>query len=205
MIRLSAAFVGLDFVSGIKQERNVFADATRVAISAAADGLKLELRQQVQAAGLGERLGNAVASKVYPLNGKSLHPAALVYPRGRLAERIFEAFNTGATIKAKNKSFIAIPTKNAWVGGKGRKRPTPAEFERHAGIKLSVIPSKRPGVLLLAGKRYRGKVRGGSRDSLIYFVLVPEVRMGRRLAFDAIAARWAARVPDLIDRAMPGT
>ena len=87
MIRLSAAFVGLDFVAGIKQERNVFADATRVAISAAADGLKLELRQQVQAAGLGERVANAIGSKVYPRSGKSLHPAALVYPRGRLAER----------------------------------------------------------------------------------------------------------------------
>src|SRR5687768_7476820 len=127
MIRLSAAFVGLDLVAGIRQERNVFAAPTRVAISAAADGLKFELRPQLQAAGLGERIANAVASNVYPVSGKSLHPAALVYPRGPLAERIFEAFNSGATIKAKNKSFIAIPTKNAWVGGKGGKRPTPAE------------------------------------------------------------------------------
>src|SRR5688500_1324898 len=140
MIRLSAAFVGLDFLGGVKRERNTLADATRVAVTAAADGLKLELKQQVQAAGLGERLSNAIGSKVFPRSGKTLHPAALVFPRGRGAERIFTAFNEGAVIKAKNKTFIAIPTRNAWVGGKGGQRLAPAEFAQRAGITLRAIP-----------------------------------------------------------------
>jgi len=199
-MKLSAGFVGLDFRGAVKRDLSIIDKATIAGLTAAAEGFKLDWRQQVHRAGLGIQLGNAVGSKVFPNKGGNA--AAMVYPRGQVAERIFNAFNTGAVIRAGNgKSYLAIPTRDAWVGGKGGKRLTPAQFEQHAGIDLRLAPSKRPGVFLLVGSRFRGKVRGGARDQLVYFILVPQVQLGRRLDVNALAARWHARIPELIEAA----
>jgi hypothetical protein len=130
-----------------------------------------------------------------------------VHPRGKLAAEIFDALNVGAPIRARNKRYLAVPTPAAFFGGRGGKRLSPEDFERRAGIKLHVVKSKKPGVLLLMGEArrgLRGRMRGTARDrQLVYFVLVPQVRPGPRLNFEAAARRWADRIPALIERATP--
>lgn len=45
---------------------------------------------------------------------------------------------------------------------------------------------------------------GRKRTDIILAILVPEVRLPKRFNTAAIMAQWAARLPALIDRAMPG-
>jgi len=201
-MKFSAGFVGLDFIGATRQQIDRIGSGVLGGVSAAAEGFKLDWRQQVHRAGLGIQLGNAVGSKVYP--NRKADAAAIVYPRGQVAERIFTAFNSGDVIRAGNgKRYLALPTRDAFVAGRGGKRLTPEQFERFTGVELRAIESKKPGVLLLVGRRYRGRVRGASRDSVVYFVLVSEVRLGRRLSIDALAATWLQRLPDLIETATP--
>jgi len=186
--------------------RRHLASAVRAGVGAATIGLKTQIRDQIQGVGLGVPLSNAIGSKLFPAKGKeTLHPAGSVFPRGKLAYAIFDALNQGAPIRARNSRYLAVPTRNAWIGGRGGHRPTPEEFARRTGVDLFVVEAhKRRNVLLLMGRRYRGRVKGGAKESLVYFILVPVVRPGPRLTFDLFARRWADRIPDLIDRATPG-
>jgi len=183
--------------------KKTWAASVRVAVEVATDSLKRDMREQILDAGLGERLANAVGSKLYPPKGKeTLHPAGVVHPRGKLATEIFDALNEGVPIRARSRRYLAVPTPAARFAGRGGRRLSPAEFERRAGIELRVVKSKKPGVLLLMGSRFRGKAKRGQKD-LVYFVLVPMVRPGARLNFDALARKWADRIPDFIERALP--
>jgi hypothetical protein len=201
-MRFTTGFVGPDPVTALNVDLAIAAQAVRAGVAASTEGLKNDLRSQIRAAGLGIPLGNAVGSKVYP-NGPSISAAGMVFPRGRKAEEIFTSFNDAPVIQTKSGRKLAIPTKNAFLGGRGGKRPTPAEFESRTGIKLSVAPSKRPGVSLLVGSRLAQKVRGARREMLIYFVLLPLAQNRRRLSFDSVAQAWADRTPALIESAFP--
>lgn len=205
-IRMSAGWVdGLDPRAAMKAQKEILGLATRAGVAAAAEGLKNEIRQQIEAAGLGTRLGNAVGANVYPRQGGSVGAAGYVFPRGKKAVEIFDAFNSGTTIHGKNGNWLAIPTKNAFLGGRGGQRPTPREFEQRTGIKLRVVTprnSTRGRYQLLVGDSRRGS-RGRKSASIVFFILVPAVRLGKRLSFDALATKWASRVPDLIDAALP--
>jgi hypothetical protein len=183
--------------------KKTWAGAVRVAVEVATESLKRDIRDQILDAGLGARLANAVGSKLYPDKAReTLHPAGVVAPRGKLATEIFDAFNAGVPIRARNRRYLAVPTKAARFAGSGGRRLSPDEFERRSGITLRVVKSKKSGALLLMGSRFRGKAKRGQKD-LVYYVLVPMVRPGARLNFDALARRWADRIPDFIERALP--
>jgi hypothetical protein len=217
-IRVNAGWVdGLDPRAAMKAQRDILGQATRGGVAAAAEGLKNELRQQIAAAGLGTRLGNAIGTNVYPRQGGSVGAAGYVFPRGKKAVEIFDAFNSATTIHAKNGLWLAIPTRNAFLGGRGGHRPTPGEFEKATGIKLRLVAprnSAKGRYQLLVGDSVAGRTgrrpatarriaHGRAADSVVFFILVPSVRLGKRLSFDALAEKWASRVPDLIDAALP--
>ncbi|MDH4442136.1 MAG: DUF6441 family protein [Rhizobium sp.] len=81
----------------------------------AADGLKQDLREDVVAAGIGERLSRAWRGKTFPEVGESAEAAAYVWSRAR---KIIDAFNRGVVIRSARGLFLSIPT--AAAGKRGR-------------------------------------------------------------------------------------
>lgn len=195
---VKAELIGGPFSDFTRGARDTQARAVTIAVRAATNGMKVGVRGGIIRAGLGTRLANAVGSKVYPANGASLSAAGLVFPRGPLAERILGAFAEGVSIAAKGKRFLAIPTRHAGRAGRGR-RPSPEEI-RSQGVKLRLVPARTPGHFLLMGDL---PSRTRKDRSVVFFVLVPLVRLRKRLDGAALARRWSDAVPDLIERAMP--
>jgi hypothetical protein len=115
-------------------------------------------RDQVRAAGLGERLPNAIRGVTYPKAGNALEPAGWVYAQpskdGRGAAAIVESYASGAMITPRaGKRWLAVPTDDC-----PRKRQgdamTPEEVEKKFGRRLVFIspndrgfrtPSQRKG------------------------------------------------------------
>ena len=77
---------------------------------------KLEYRQDVRRAGLGDRLANTWRTRVYPLRGESWHPTVHVWSNAPL---LAAAHADGGVIAPKAGKFLAIPTDN--VGRKGER------------------------------------------------------------------------------------
>lgn len=188
-------------------------------VRGATEGMKIEMRQAVNNAGLGTRLGNAIRSEGYPQDrrGKtSFHAAGLVFVRRPKGERsgaleIFDAFGRGVTITARGGKYLAIPTR-AVPRTRGRQM-TPAEVEQFYGRKLVVRPGGRPDQVLLFLPLIRAKSRrrpgyrsatprrvkaGREVEDVLLFVLVKQVRLDKRLDFDSIADKWAGQIPRLI-------
>lgn len=220
-VKLSGGWVGgRDVKSFFADQQSIVARAVRAGIGLAAEGLKNDLRASVRAAGLGERLGNAIGANVYPRQESgSLNAAGYVFPRSPSAAKIFQAFSDGTPITGKNGNWLAIPTPEAYLGGRGGRRPTPREFEQRTGIKLRMIKprrSRRGRYQLLVGESVHGKragrkaatkrrlAQGRDADTRVFFVLIPFARLGKRLDFESIARRWHERVPELIEAATPG-
>jgi hypothetical protein len=217
-IKIKAGMVGgfgtRDFAKFVIDDAGI---ATRAGVEAGAEGLRDELRDQIANAGLGERLGRAVGAKVYPPSGKgSLDAAGFVYPRGRKAAAIFDSWNQGATITAHGGKYLAIPTKEAGRGWRNTKAK-PQEFEQRTGIKLRFVKLKNGNAVLvgdaIAAKSGRGRraatkgrrAQGRTVQSLVFFILIRSAKIPKRLDFDAIARKWADRIPGLIDAASRGS
>lgn len=182
--------------------------AAMAALRGAADEGKSLARAQVIAAGLGTRVANAWRSAVYPSRGQSLNGAAFIFTR---APRIVRAFNEGAIIRSSKGRYLAIPTdavpKNVSysIGDQRirRQRATPQGVERALGVKLRFVPARgqRPGLLVLDDARLtsRGIGRQASRTAVargrvatvVMFILVPQVRLQKRLDVAAIETRVA--------------
>lgn len=187
------------------------------AVRIATDGLKEDLRRQIASAGLGNRLGNAVRSRVYPEGGRpSLRAAGLVYPNGKGAEQILQSFSQGSTIRGKDGLWLAIPTAEAGTHALG-KRMTPLLWERATGLRLRLVLHGKTG-LLVADRNVGGRrasfragrkakrlddLVGKNRVSAVIFILVRQVTLSKRLDPQGVAQLWADRVPDLIDQAIP--
>lgn len=109
------------------------------------DDVKEAFRAQVRAAGLGDRLANAVRGVTYPNRSgrKSLSPTGWVYAQpskeGRGAAAIIESYASGAMLVARaGKRWLAVPTDDC-----PRKRSgnalTPDEIETKFGRRLQFI------------------------------------------------------------------
>jgi hypothetical protein len=190
-------------------------DDTEKAVSEAMDevqaGLKDELRGQVVAAGMGQRLANTWRGKRYPEGRPSMNSAAYVWTR---APDIVDAFERGVPILARNKRYLAIPTKDAGVSHTTvkNKRLTPAIWETETGVRLKFVPRSGHALLVTDASYVRQPSRWrrrksfkpirtpltGGRRYLVIFVLVPMVDPRKRFDVEGAGERWADRVGGLI-------
>jgi hypothetical protein len=176
--------------------------AVTAAMRAAGTQLKSDWRGQITQAGLGRRLGNSIRNQTYPKAGESLDAAALVWSK---APVIIGAHDTGPLIRSKNGFWLAIPTEAAGKGARGG-RITPGEWERRRGLRLRFVYRKRGPSLLVAEGRLnttgqavvsRSKTGRGKVTAPI-FLLVPQVKLPKRLNLDRDAKRALDSVPGLI-------
>jgi hypothetical protein len=99
------------------------------------------------------------------------------------APEIIRAHATGPLIRSKDGFYLAIPTQAAGRG-RGGARLTPGEWERRRGLRLRFVAS-------------RAKT-GRNQVTAPIFLLVPQVKLPKRLDLDRDAARAQGSVPGLI-------
>lgn len=184
----------------------------------AGEGLKRDWQTQIQGAGLGRGLSKAIKTRLFPRNLDSSSAASWTYVEPKNAPRVIEAFEQGAVIRARGSTFLAIPlpTAGARVGRSrttGRFQSlTPSLWQQRTGITLRMVPRTRNHALLVADEARlstrgnavmnRRRVRkDGTRTgsmTIPIFVLVPQVRLRKRLDLAGPANAWAGRLPGLI-------
>jgi hypothetical protein len=216
-MKLAATIVG-SLKAGLEAEMHRIEGAVSTGVREAGEGLKGELRRQVVTAGLGQRLARTWRSRSYPNRGHDA--AALVWSK---APQIVRAFDEGAVIRSRKGFWLAIPTPAAPRRGPTGKRITPGMVERMYGRRLRfVYRPNGPSLLVMDGMVARGGKRGGFRmattrkasrrrgayvstsglATVVMFLLVPQVRMPKRLDVARAAETWSARLPALIERHM---
>ncbi len=176
--------------------------AVTAAMREAGTGLKSAWRTQITGAGLGTRLANSIRSASFPKSGESLNAAALVWSN---APVIIGAHDTGPLIRSKNGFWLAIPTPAAGKSTRGG-RITPGEWERRTGLRLRFIYRRRGPSLLVAEGRLNTKGRAVASRSKTgrgvvtapIFLLVPQVKLPKRLDLARDAERAVDGVPGLI-------
>ena len=116
------------------------------------------------------------------------------------------AHDAGPLIRSQEGFWLAIPTEAAGRGLRGGKI-TPGEWERRRGLRLRFVYRRRGPSLLVADRARintrgravasRSKTRRGQVTAPI-FLLVPQVKLRKRLDLDRDAERVQGRVPGLI-------
>ena len=208
-----AAIVVRSLQAGMQAELRDIERAVATGTRDAGRGLKTELRRQVGSAGLGQRLANSWRDKHYP--NRRLDAASLVYTK---APQIIRALGEGALIRSRRGRFLAIPTENAPRKGTDRKRISPSTFPEHRFGPLRFVPRQNgPSLLVVDGlrasfSRQTGRLRGFRRASerarrsgqglttVVMFLLVPQVKLRKRLDVARAAERWSEQLPALIER-----
>jgi hypothetical protein len=190
----------------LTEERRAGARSVTRAIGGAAQAIKGAWRGEITGAGLGTRLGNTVRANVYPQSGISMNAAGLVYTK---ASHIVGAFERGATIRARNGFWLAIPLPGVMKSGRGG-RITPGEWENRTGRRLRFVYRPGRSALLVddgqvkRGARVMGRdgfskaARGFRNRTVPIFALVPQVTLRKRLNLYSTAVRIAAGLPERI-------
>jgi hypothetical protein len=225
--------VGISVVGDLRKimaaETDDVALAVTKGIGLGTDGLKTELRGQVESAGLGRKVANTWRGDKYPSRPgvHSLRAAGFVYSN---APDIIHAFDSGVPIRSQHGFFLAIPTAAAGSHGlsriapaindkRAKERLTPGGWERRTGIRLRFVYRRgRPSLLVADNVRAgpggvaRGmrptkdksgrKIRTGATTTVI-FILVPQVSLRKRLDVDRAAQNWIGRLPSLIVNSWP--
>jgi len=211
-MKLAATIVG-SIKADLQAEMRGIEKAVAAGVKDAGDGLKASLRKQVVSAGLGTRLARAWRSRAYPNKGHDA--ASLVWTK---APQIVRTFDEGTVIRSKSGFWLAIPTPAAPKRGVGGKRITPANIPEHRfGPLRFVYRARGPSPLVADGVRVSAKTgrvgrraKGGAFTktgrmkagiaTAVMFLLVPQVRMPKRLDVRRTAERWSRRLPSLIGR-----
>jgi hypothetical protein len=191
-----------DLVAAMAAEVKAGEKAVTAAMREAGTGLKTAWRGQIAQAGLGRRLANSIRLATYPKVGESLNAAALVWSK---APVIVGAHDTGPLIRSKEGFWLAIPTEAAGRGLRGG-RITPGDWERRTGLRLRFVYRRTGPSLLVAEGRLNNKGRavasrsktGRGRTTVPIFLLVPQVKLPKRLDLDRDAERALDSVPGLI-------
>ncbi|RME98632.1 MAG: hypothetical protein D6773_14135 [Alphaproteobacteria bacterium] len=183
--------------------------AVSLAMDRVGSGLKRDWRGQITGAGLGRRLANTIRAKRYPEGQESMDAAALVWSK---APEIVGAHDRGALIRSKDGFWLAIPLPAAGKG-RGGKRITPGEWERRRGVSLRFVYRRgRPSLLvadsarlsrrgLALQKRGRRRKKDGiltGEQTVPIFILVPQVKLSKRLDLARSAEAVARGVPNAI-------
>lgn len=191
-----------DLVVAMAAEVKAGEKAVTAAMREAGTGLKTAWRSQITGAGLGRRLANSIRSQTYPKTGESLNAAALVWSK---APVIVGAHDTGPLIRSKDGFWLAIPTEAAGRGLRGG-RITPGEWERRRGLRLRFVYRRHGPSLLVAEGRLNSRglgvasrsMTGRGRTTVPIFLLVPQVKLPKRLDLERDAERALDSVPGLI-------
>lgn len=201
-MKLSASFT--DLAALMQGEITAGEKAVTAAVRNAGTDLRDDWRNQITQAGLGPRVARTIRSATYPKGRDSLNAAVLVWSR---APVIVEAHNTGPVIRSADGFWLAVPTEAA---GKSRRggRITPLEWEQRTGLRLRFIYRRTGPSLLIAearlskvGRAVRSKSKTGRNvASVPIFLLVPQVRLKKRLDLDRSAQAALAALPAAIVR-----
>jgi hypothetical protein len=191
-----------DLVALMRAEVAAGERAVSAAMREAGTSLKSAWRGQITSAGLGTRLGNSIRLATYPKASDSLNAAALVWSN---APVIIGAHDAGPLIRSRDGFWLAIPTPAAGKSNKGG-RITPGEWERRTGLRLRFIYRRRGPSLLVAEGRLNSKGRAVASKSktgrgvatVPIFLLVPQVRLRKRLDLARDAEDVAGAVPRMI-------
>jgi len=121
-------------------------------------------------------------------------------------------------IRSRRGRFLAIPTQNAPRSGTDGKRISPSTFPEHRFGPLRFVPrSSGPSLLVVDSLRASfgrktGELRGFRRatdrarrsgqglTTVVMFLLVPQVKVSKRLDVGRAAERWSAELPALVER-----
>ena len=121
-------------------------------------------------------------------------------------------------IRSRRGRFLAIPTENAPRKGTDGSRIRPSAFPEHCSGPLRFVP--RPtglSLLVVDGLRASispktGQLRGFRRaterarrseqglTTVVMFLLVPQVKLRKRLHVARAAERWSTQLPTLIEQ-----
>ena len=181
-----------DIVALMKAEVAAGEKAVSAAMREAGTSLKSAWRGQITGAGLGTRLGNSIRLASFPKSGDSLNAAALVW-------------SNAPVIRSRDGFWLAIPTPAAGKSTKGG-RITPGEWERRTGLRLRFVYRRRGPSMLVAEGRLNSKGRavasrsktGRGVATVPIFLLVPQVKLRKRLDLARDAERAVDGVPGLI-------
>jgi hypothetical protein len=191
-----------DLVALMAAEIKAGEKAVTTAMREAGTDLKSAWRGQITQAGLGRRLSSSIRSQTYPRSGESLKAAALVWSK---APVIVGSHDAGPLIRSKDGFWLAIPTEAAGRGLRGG-RITPSEWERRRGLRLRFVYRRRGPSLLVADGRLNSRglgvasrsKTGRGRSTVPIFLLVPQVKLAKRLNLARDVDRAHAAVPGLI-------
>ena len=191
-----------DLVTMMAAEINAGEKAVSAAMREAGTGLKSDWRAQITGAVLGRRLANSIRLASYPKAGHSLNAAALVWSK---APEIIGAHDTGPLIRSKDGFWLAIPLPAAGRGLRGG-RITPGEWERRRGLRLRFVYRRTgPSLLVVEGRlNTKGQAvvsrskTGRGKVTAPIFLLVPQVKLPKRLDLARDAERAHEAVPRLI-------
>lgn len=220
-MRVSFNFSGPSLPAQIDAEIRRHSKAITAAFAGAAEGVKVDLRRQLTAGGSKrmQRLSTAIRVEVFPRPPRhSPRAAALVYAKGKDAERYFAAFTAGPYITASRGRALAIPLHN-FRGIDGRLLGPRSSFFAN---RIKFIPARHRGgtdvgVLAIpatgtASQKRRQRNTAGRRaisrtladaDLVPVFVLVRAVRLPKLLTPEETVNRWGQKIPDLIRQALP--
>jgi hypothetical protein len=191
-----------DLIAAMAAEIRAGEKAVTAATREAGNGLKTAWRAQITGAGLGQRLARTIRSERFPKGKPSLNAAALVWSKAPL---IIGAHETGPLIRSKDGFWLAIPTTAAGKSSRGG-RITPGEWERRTGLRLRFVYRRSGPSLLVAEGRLNTRGRavasrsksGRGVATVPIFLLVPQVRLPKRLDLARDAERAQNSVPGLI-------
>jgi hypothetical protein len=214
-VKLATTIAG-SIKAGMEAEIRTISKAVTAGVKEAGRGIKGDLRKQVVSAGLGMRLSRTWRERTYPNKGHDA--ASLVWSK---APQIIRAFDEGAVIKSKSGFWLAIPTPSAPKRGVGGKRINPSNFPEHRFGPLRFVYRRNgPSLLVVDAVRVNARTgrvgrraKGGAftktgrmkqgMATCVMFIMVPRVRLKKRLDVKREIKRWERRLPGLIDRHMP--
>jgi len=212
-MRLEAAITG-NLHKFMQKQSEAAETAVTNGVREITEHVKQDLRQEVTAAGLGQKLAMAWRSQLYPKGGKSVETAGWVWTK---APKLIDAFNRGTMIRSKKGIFLAIPTSAAPKRGIGGKRINPSNFPEPSLGKLRFVYRRgAPSLLVVDNLRARTGKRGGfarasesalrtgrGLSTVVMFILLPQVMLKKRLNTQVIAQRWQLELPDAVLRNWP--
>jgi hypothetical protein len=209
-MRLEVTVIG----SGFRDVTAAVLSEAELAVTAgmqdAGVGLQQGWRRQVTGSGLGQRLANTVRLRVFPGAEPSLGAAALVWTK---APAIIAAFERGALIRGVRGLWLAIPLPAAGKTGLGGKKVTPLGWERRTGMRLRFVYRRGKPSLLVADDARLTRATGLAtsirrprrRDGILtgaatvpVFLLVPQVKLPKKLDIAGLAGEAAVRLPGAI-------